>query len=326
MDIFRKKEIVTAIYKEGGFSKAAKALHIAQPSLSVMVSNIEKEIGARLFDRSTTPVRLTQIGEKYLECCGNISMIEEDFISYVNDIKGIEVGEIALGGTTLYMSNIVPDILNEYSVMHPSIHIKLYDYDTPALISMLLSGELDIVIDNLPSENEQLASHYLGTEYLLIAIPKSFAVNAKLEENAYTFEEITSGKHTENLHPALDYFRPLRKQPFILLQDGFDTRRRCDAVFKDYGVRIDPVYELNQLSSTFGMAASGLGITVVSDTLLRHSPNWGSHMLYYSVNHSEFIRDVCYYTRKHRMLSLALEEFIDISRALHPFTLDSGRS
>ena len=42
MDIFRKKEIVTAIYKEGGFSKAAKALHIAQPSLSVMVSNIEK--------------------------------------------------------------------------------------------------------------------------------------------------------------------------------------------------------------------------------------------------------------------------------------------
>ena len=157
MDIFRKKEIVTAIYKEGGFSKAAKALHIAQPSLSVMVSNIEKEIGARLFDRSTTPVRLTQIGEKYLECCGNISMIEEDFISYVNDIKGIEVGEIALGGTTLYMSNIVPDILNEYSVMHPSIHIKLYDYDTPALISMLLSGELDIVIDNLPSENGPLS-------------------------------------------------------------------------------------------------------------------------------------------------------------------------
>ena len=63
MDIFRKKEIVTAIYKEGGFSKAAKALHIAQPSLSVMVSNIEKEIGARLFDRSTSPVRLTQIGD-----------------------------------------------------------------------------------------------------------------------------------------------------------------------------------------------------------------------------------------------------------------------
>lgn len=326
MDIFRKKEIVTAIYKEGGFSKAAKVLHIAQPSLSVMVSNIEKEIGARLFDRSTTPVRLTQIGEKYLECCGNISMIEEDFMSYVNDIKGIEVGEIALGGTTLYMSNIVPEILNVYSGKHPSIHIGLYDHDTPSLISKLLSGELDIIIDNLPSKEDQLAAHYLGTEYLLIAIPKSFAVNAKLREHAYTYEEITAGRHTEEIHPPLDYFRPLRKQPFILLQDGFDTRRRCDAVFKDYGIRVEPVYELNQLSSAFGMAASGLGITIVSDTIIRHSPNWGSRMLYYSVSHDEFIRDVCYYTRKQRMLSLAIEEFIDISRELHPFTLDSGRS
>ena len=326
MDIFRKKEIVTAIYKEGGFSKAAKVLHIAQPSLSVMVSNIEKEIGARLFDRSTTPVRLTQIGEKYLECCGNISMIEEDFMSYVNDIKGIEVGEIALGGTTLYMSNIVPEILNVYSGQHPSIHIGLYDHDTPSLISKLLSGELDIIIDNLPSKEDQLAAHYLGTEYLLIAIPKSFAVNAKLREHAYTYEEITAGRHTEEIHLPLDYFRPLRKQPFILLQDGFDTRRRCDAVFKDYGIRVEPVYELNQLSSAFGMAASGLGITIVSDTLIRHSPNWGSRMLYYSVSHDEFIRDVCYYTRKQRMLSLAIEEFVDISRELHPFTLDSGRS
>jgi DNA-binding transcriptional LysR family regulator len=89
---------------------------------------------------------------------------------------------------------------------------------------------------------------------------------------------------------------------------------------------VEPVYELNQLSSAFGMAASGLGITIVSDTIIRHSPNWGSRMLYYSVSHDEFIRDVCYYTRKQRMLSLAIEEFIDISRELHPFTLDSRRS
>ena len=325
MDIFRKKEVVAAIYKEGGFSKAAKALHIAQPSLSVMVSGIEKEIGARLFDRSTNPVRLTQIGAKYLECCGNISMIEEDFMSYLNDIKGIEVGEIALGGTTLYMSNIVPDILNEYSVLHPSIHIRLYDHDTPMLISMLMSGELDIVIDNLPAEEEQLTSHVLGAEYLLIAVPRDNSVNSRMKRYAYSYRDITEGLHTKNIRPALDDFRWFRDQPFILLQDGFDTRVRCDKVFSDYGSQIEPVYELNQLSSAFGMAASGLGITVVSDTLIRHSPNWGSRMIYYAINHSEFKRDVCYYTRKHRMLSLALEEFIDISRELHPFTIDAQR-
>jgi DNA-binding transcriptional LysR family regulator len=323
MDLFSKREIVSGIYREGGFSKAARSLHIAQPSLSVMVSNIEKEIGARLFDRSTSPVRLTQIGEKYLECCANVSMIEEDFLNYVNDIKGIEVGKISLGGTSLYMSNIIPGILNEYSAMHPSIHIELYDHDTPTLINMLLSGELDIAIDNLPHEEDQLMSHYLGTEFMLLAVPKQFSVNDRLSRYAYTYEDITASRHTMQDRPYLDDFRRLKDQPFILLQDGFDTRVRCDKVFKDYGLSVKPLYELNQLSSAFGMAASGLGITVVSDTIVRHTPGWSSHMFYYQINHSDFTRDVCYYTRKHRMLSMAIAEFIEVSRSLHPFTLSS---
>ncbi len=226
MDMFHKKEIITAIHKEGGFSKAAKALHIAQPSLSVMVSSIEKEIGAKLFDRSTNPVRLTQIGEKYIECCDNISMIEDDFVNYVNDIKGIEVGDIALGGNTLYMSNVVPGILSEYSRMHPAIHIRLYDHDTPALINMLQSGEIDIAIDNLHTDEVNLISHYIGTEYLLIAVPADYPVNSRLSQYAYTFEDILKCRHIEGKKPALDDFRAFRDLPFILLQDGFDTRDR----------------------------------------------------------------------------------------------------
>ena len=121
MDLFRKKDIISSIYREGGFSKASKVLHIAQPSLSVMVSNVEKEIGAQIFDRSVSPLRLTQIGEKYLECCDNISMIEDDFMSYLNDVKGLETGEISIGGSALYISNVVPLILSDFSSRHPSI-------------------------------------------------------------------------------------------------------------------------------------------------------------------------------------------------------------
>ena len=124
MDIFRKKDIIAAIHREGGFSKAAKVLRIAQPSLSVMVSGIESDIGARLFDRSTNPIRLTQIGEKYLECCESISIIEDDFMDYVNEINGLETGEIALGGNTLYISNIIPKILSEFSVLSDAFHFS----------------------------------------------------------------------------------------------------------------------------------------------------------------------------------------------------------
>lgn len=321
MDMFRKKDIIAAIYREGGFSKASKKLHIAQPSLSVMVSGVEQEIGAKLFDRSVSPVRLTQVGEKYLECCDNISMIEDDFINYVNDINGLEIGEISIGGSALYISNIVPHILSEFSKRHPSIKIRLYDMDTPALIRMIQSGELDVAIDNFPSNVEKLDKHYLGTEILLLAVPQGYGINENLREFAYSYEDIIKGMHVARTRPYLENMRAFNDQPFILLQESFDTRKRCDAVFEDYGIKVRAAYELNQLQSAFGMASSGLGITIISDTLVRQSEYSAANMCYYAVRSPEFTRDVYYYTRKSRMISRDLQEFLDISHDTRLLTL-----
>ena len=321
MDLFRKKEIIAAIYREGGFSKAAKKLHIAQPSLSVMVSGVEQEIGAQLFDRSVSPVRLTQVGEKYLECCDSISLIEEDFLNYLNDMHGLEIGEISIGGSALYISNIVPHILSEFSGRHPSIKIQLYDMDTPALIRMIQSGDLDVAIDNFPSDVEKLDKHYLGTEILLIAVPHDYSINDNLREFAYTYDDIIKGMHVARTKPYLENMRAFNDQPFILLQESFDTRKRCDAVFEDYGIKVRSAYELNQLQSAFGMASSGLGITVISDTLIRQAEYNTANMSYYAVRSPEFTRDVYYYTRKNRMLSKNLQEFLDISHETRLLTL-----
>lgn len=321
MDMFRKKDIIAAIYREGGFSKASKKLHIAQPSLSVMVSAVEQEIGAKLFDRSVSPVRLTRVGEKYLECCDNISMIEDDFINYVNDINGLEIGEISIGGSALYISNIVPHILSEFSKRHPSIKIRLYDMDTPALIRMIQSGELDVAIDNFPSNVEKLDKHYLGTEILLLAVPQDYGINENLREFAYSYEDIIKGMHVARTRPYLENMRAFNDQPFILLQESFDTRKRCDAVFEDYGIKVRAAYELNQLQSAFGMASSGLGITIISDTLVRQSEYSAANMCYYAVRSTEFTRDVYYYTRKSRMISRDLQEFLDISHDTRLLTL-----
>ena len=321
MDMFRKKDIIAAIYREGGFSKASKKLHIAQPSLSVMVSAVEQEIGAKLFDRSVSPVRLTRVGEKYLECCDNISMIEDDFINYVNDINGLEIGEISIGGSALYISNIVPHILSEFSKRHPSIRIRLYDMDTPALIRMIQSGELDVAIDNFPSNVEKLDKHYLGTEILLLAVPQDYSINENLRAFAYSYEDIIKGMHVARTRPYLENMRAFNDQPFILLQESFDTRKRCDAVFEDYGIKVRAAYELNQLQSAFGMASSGLGITIISDTLVRQSEYSAANMCYYAVRSPEFTRDVYYYTRKSRMISRDLQEFLDISHDTRLLTL-----
>ena len=326
MDIFSKKDLIQAIYQEGGFLRAARALHIAQPSLSVMVASIEKEIGGPLFDRSTNPVRLTPLGVKYLECAGSISMIEDDFFNYMNELQGLETGSIALGSNTLYMANIIPEILSVYAQKHPMIHLSLYEHESRDLIDQLHSGQLELVIDNLP-DDDRMERHYLGTEYLLIAVPEKSDLNRKWSKFAYSHDDIVEGEHLKGRIRYLNDMRLLNDQPFILLQKGLDTRRRCDIVFGENGVMVQSVYELNQLSSAFGIAASGLGLTVVSDTLIRHSLERACKMQYYMVRSPEFTRDVYFYTMKNRLVTRTIKEFIDISRELYPFSVyDPGKS
>ena len=61
--MFTGKKYIYEVYKEKSFSKAAQNLYISQPSLSARIKKIEDQIGVPLFDRSTSPLKLTEIGE-----------------------------------------------------------------------------------------------------------------------------------------------------------------------------------------------------------------------------------------------------------------------
>ena len=65
--MFKNKEYVLAVYKEQSFVKAAKKLFVSQPSLSSSIKRIEQKVGSPIFDRSNSPITLTEVGEKYIE-------------------------------------------------------------------------------------------------------------------------------------------------------------------------------------------------------------------------------------------------------------------
>ena len=77
--MFKSKNYVLTILKEGSFSKAAEALYVSQPSLSATVKRIEEKISAPIFDRSTNPISLTQIGAEYVRCAKEIEASEKNF-------------------------------------------------------------------------------------------------------------------------------------------------------------------------------------------------------------------------------------------------------
>ena len=75
------------VYKKGSFTKAAKELYISQPSLSMAISRLEKELGFRIFDRTTVPCSLTPQGKIYIESIEEIIEVENNMHKKIKDFS-----------------------------------------------------------------------------------------------------------------------------------------------------------------------------------------------------------------------------------------------
>ena len=106
--LFHRKDVIYTIAKEQSFSKAAQKLFIAQPSLSLMVKNLEDDLGTPLFDRSSKPIRLTEAGQAYVRATEQIREIENSFQEYLLALHNMETGSLRIGTNQLLSFLVLP--------------------------------------------------------------------------------------------------------------------------------------------------------------------------------------------------------------------------
>ena len=114
--MFKNKEYVLTVYKEGSFTKAAEKLFVSQPSLSASVKRIEDRIGAPVFDRSSTPVTLTEVGREYVKYALEIEDKENDFSRYISDHTNLLTGKIRVGGSSFFSSFVIPNLISDFNI------------------------------------------------------------------------------------------------------------------------------------------------------------------------------------------------------------------
>ena len=178
--MFVWKKYVYEVYKERSFTKAAQNLYISQPSLSARIKKIEEMIGEPLFDRSTTPLQLTEVGKVYIEAAEEITQIEQRVENYINDLAGLKTGNLAVGASTLFAAYVVPSLITQFNQKFPDVHIQLIEGNTAELEEMLGSNALDFVIDNYHYDSILYNKELYCEENILLAVPKHFAVNEEL--------------------------------------------------------------------------------------------------------------------------------------------------
>lgn len=309
--MFENKEYVLEVFKEKSFSKAAKNLYVSQPSLSASIKRIESKISAPIFDRSTNPISVTEIGMKYISDAMEIKKIEASFVNYMNDILNILKGEIKIGGSSLFASYILPPMISEFNKHYPHTVFEICEDHTKNLMTLLLDGEIDIVIDNAVIINENISSLFYTTETILLAVPKKRMVNEDLCKYSLSFDEIKNNRHIQNDCPcvSLDVFK---KEPFIFLKQENDTGKKARQMCKKHGFSPNILFELDQQVTAYNVACSGLGICFVSDTLIKNL-NASQDVVYYKLNDKEINRNIYFYVKNNRYISNACRKFIDMN-------------
>ncbi len=311
--MFSNSDYVKAIFDVRSFSKAAERMHISQPSLSATIKHIEELIGYPLFDRSTKPIGVTECGKKYLETALKIDELENDFIQYVNDLKELKIGELSLGGTTLFSSFVLPPMVQRFKERFPSIDISLLEADAQTLSGLVKNGKLDIIIGNSIQDTEEFVLTALKKEYLLLVVPASYSVNQNLKEFHIPKEAILDGSFVAQKYPYVP-FQFFLKEPFIIMKQGTSTRNITDRIFQRFQMKPNIAYELDQMMTTYFVSSSGSGISLISNTLLSYVPP-SERVVCYKLPPDDSTRDVFFYYKKGRYVTKVMTEFLRMATA-----------
>lgn len=308
---FQGMDYVYEVYRQKSFSRAARKLMISQPSLSATVKRIEGKIGQELFDRGTTPITLTECGRRYIQAVEAIREIEQDFESYLEDLHGLRAGHLTLGGTNLFASYVLPRLIGEFTRRYPEVEIELMEENTANLEQMLAAGSVDLVIDNFQFDEKIFERYPFGKEYLILTVPRELKVNERLKAYQIPVDDVLNGTYRENGVPAVR-LEAFSGEQFLLLKKENDTRERGMRLCREAGFQPSVALDLDQQVTAYNLSCAGMGISFISDTLIRNVPPH-TGVIFYRLEGELTGREVYFFRKAGRYMSRAVREFLQLA-------------
>jgi DNA-binding transcriptional LysR family regulator len=167
----RRLEYFRAVAEDGNFSRAAARLNMTQPALSQQIQRLEQEVGADLFDRTSRPVVLTDIGERLL-------VHSAELLDHVRSIERLrtaagrgETGTLRIGVIPAMLFGGLPARLRAFRRLYPDVHVSLHRMDTAPLLDMLEAGRLDVGFVHARPDPPVLRHRALDRSPLAVALP-----------------------------------------------------------------------------------------------------------------------------------------------------------
>ena len=167
LDLFKS---FVAVAENRSFSRAARAMHTTQPTLSRQVARLESELGAQLFERYGRHVECTATGQLLLPLAQAIITRTDEIVSLIREQAGTGASTVRFGAVGNVMAVLLTPILVSFLAAYPRVSIDLIEKDDAQLEEAVISGELDCAVMT-PWGSTRAAHQHLLTEEILLVVP-----------------------------------------------------------------------------------------------------------------------------------------------------------
>lgn len=288
-DRLKPLRAVCQVARLGSVSRAAEALYLSQPAVTLQIKALEREYGIRLFERVGRRMSLTREGEALYELARplveGIDGIDAEFRSRM---RGIEAGELRVAAGSSTILYLLPDLVREFSQQHPEIQLALENVTGRDGLSMLRSDAVDLAVGSMLDVPNDLdyAPVYRFDPLLIMPLDHPLA-----------------GRSDIGLADISPY-------GLILPPRRLTTYRLVDLVFHSNRVPYTVALEVGGWEVIKQYVAMGLGISIVTGICIKDSDR--ERLAVHNL--SEFFPQRSYgvVVRKGRVLSPAARAFIDL--------------
>ena len=279
-----------AVAEQRHFTRAARELGMAQPSVSAHVRRLESELGNELFDRRKGDLRLTVAGEALLPFARRILADVDAASAELSQVGGLTRGRLSIGATPSLAATLVPPVLARFHTAYPGIELALREAGSMELVAALVEGAVDIALVILPVRHEALETQALLREELVVAVARTHPL-AKRRAIALT---------------------DLRDMPLVMFRQGYDLRSATEAACRGAGFAPTIAVEGGEMDGVLRLTAAGLGAAIVPSLIVE--PRGPLRAV--RIEKSALTRTIGIAHRRDRRLSRAGQELIETFRSL----------
>lgn len=238
---FRQLRVFNEVARQLSFSKAAQALHLTPPAVTMQVKELEGHVGLPLFERQGRQIALTTAGEYMLVYARRILATIKDAEDAAARLKRLEVGSLTLGmiSTAEYF---MPHLLAEFQREHPSVELKLVISNRDQLVRMLQGNEVDLAIMGRP--------------------PREMATRAEpFAAHPHVFVAPPGHPLTRRGHPPV---QALKADTLIMREEGSGTRAALDQFLREREHVPVQTMEIGSNESIKQAVMAGMGVSFLS--------------------------------------------------------------